>query len=358
MSSSTSYVFVASQSDTAGNVGQSSPETVALGAKSEGTSVSLTLSKGTITYGAEANETFNGVVTGQAGDGAAEGTVVVASGAVTLCSASLVTSAGDTSSYRCSPTSPTGLPVGTYAAVKATFVPATVSSTDTSYSYLASASTVATSDRVIVIKDGTGIYVKVTPTTITYGHESAALFNVSVSPDNGEVVPNGERVVVDVGPANCVVTLVGGKGTCSIAPTAVPAGAYPVLAVYPGDVNLNGSESFGPLFILVVRDSTSTAVTESPTTITYGHESAALFNVSVRTNNGEMVPNGERVVVDVGRSNCVVTLVAGAGTCSIANNALGNGVFAISAIYGGDGNLSGSSASSVTPLTVNGAGKV
>jgi hypothetical protein len=71
-----------------------------------------------------------------------------------------------------------------------------------------------------------------------------------------------------------------------------------------------------------------------------------------------VVPNGERVVVDVGRSNCVVTLVAGAGTCSIANNALGNGVFAISAIYGGDGNLSGSSASSVTPLTVNGAGKV
>jgi hypothetical protein len=102
----------------------------------------------------------------------------------------------------------------------------------------------------------------------------------------------------------------------------------------------------------VTKDSTTTKVSESPTSVTYGDESASVFTVTVTTHYGEAVPNGEKVTVKVGTVTCTVTLSAGKGTCKIANSALGVGSYPVSAIYGGDANLSGSSASSATALTV------
>ena len=65
------------------------------------------------------------------------------------------------------------------------------------------------------------------------------------------------------------------------------------------------------------------------------------------------MPNSEPVTVQVG---FVVTyrvgLESGKGTCTIATTALAVGSYAVSATYGGDANLSGSSGSRVSKLTV------
>ncbi len=74
--------------------------------------------------------------------------------------------------------------------------------------------------------------------------------------------------------------------------------------------------------------------------------------MSVQTGNGELVPNGEAVTVRVGAASCVVALVHGKGSCSIANSALAAGSYVVTANYTGDSNLFGSSALASTRLTV------
>jgi hypothetical protein len=102
----------------------------------------------------------------------------------------------------------------------------------------------------------------------------------------------------------------------------------------------------------VYKDATGATVSESPTSVTYGHESAAVFSVTVTTHYGEAVPNGETVTVTVGSVKCNVVLTNGKGTCLIANTALAVGSYSVSATYGGDANLSSSSGSSLSKLTV------
>ena len=105
----------------------------------------------------------------------------------------------------------------------------------------------------------------------------------------------------------------------------------------------------------VNKDTTTTTVSESPTSVTYGNELASIFTASVVSTHGEAVPNSETVTVTVGSTNCTVTLTAGTGTCTIANTALAASgtTYAVSATYAGDANLSGSTGSAATGLTIS-----
>jgi hypothetical protein len=198
----------------------------------------------------------------------------------------------------------------------------------------------------------TSTTVSESPTSVTYGHESASVFSVTVTTHYGEAVPNGETVTVTVGSVTCKVALKSGKGTCTIADTALAVGTYPVSATYGGDASLNGSSGSSLSKLIVSKDTTSTTVSESPTSVTYGHESASVFSVTVTTHYGEAVPNGETVTVTVGSVTCKVALNSGKGTCTIADTALAVGTYPVSATYGGDASLNGSSGSSVSKLTV------
>ena len=101
-----------------------------------------------------------------------------------------------------------------------------------------------------------------------------------------------------------------------------------------------------------VTDTTTTTVSESPTSVTYGVEITAVFTVTVKTHYGEPVPNGERATVKVGSATCVVTLIGGKGTCEIANSALSVGSYTVSVAYGGDADLGTSNALAGTELRV------
>ena len=98
---------------------------------------------------------------------------------------------------------------------------------------------------------------------------------------------------------------------------------------------------------------TTVTVSESPATVTYGHESASVFSVNVATRYGEAVPNGETATTTVGSVTCKVVLKTDKGTCTIDNTALVVGSYPVSVTYGGDANLSGSSGSSLSKLTVS-----
>ena len=191
-----------------------------------------------VTYGAETAETFTATVTGQSGHGYPEGTVTVYNASTRLCSHVLTEASTESSTATCSPAA-TALPLGLYLGVFATYTPGATSSSNTSYAYTASASTLG--HLFLVIPDTTTTKVSASPTTVSLVHEQAAVFTVTVTTHNSEAVPNGEKVIVKVGSTTCTATLSSGIGTCTIANSALQAGSYNVSATYGGDLNLVGS---------------------------------------------------------------------------------------------------------------------
>ena len=166
-------------------------------------------------------------------------------------------------------------------------------------------------------------------------------------------MPDGETVTATVGAATCKVTLKSDKGTCTIDNTALVVGSYPVSATYASDADLIASSGTSISKLGVNKDVTLTArLSESPTGVTYGNESASVFSVVITSHFGEVAPNAETVTVHVGSATCTASLAGGKGACSVGNSALPVGTYSVSANYGGDADLSSSSGSSASKLTV------
>jgi hypothetical protein len=187
-------------------------------------------------------------------------------------------------------------------------------------------------------------------TSVTYGYETQEIFTATVSSTMG--TPTGTVAITSSAGTLCTITLSGGKGSCSLTATQLPVGSYTnVMAVYAGSGLFPTSSSAATSFS-VTKDSTTTTVTLSPSSVKSGAESAAIFTVTVKTAGGEAVTNGETVKVTVGTTTCTATLSGGKGTCSIGNTALAVGTYSVIAAYAGDANLNSSSVSCVTKLTV------
>jgi uncharacterized repeat protein (TIGR01451 family) len=295
----------------------------------------LRVSKSSVTYGSETPETFS--VTVSSPGGTPTGKVTISSSAGTLCTVTLSAGKGSCS------LAAVQLPAGAYSDVVATYIAS---------GELAGSSS-SPAQCFSVTKDTTTTTVSVSPKSVTYGDESVAVVTVTVKAHEGEAIPNGDTATVRVGPATCTVTLESGTGTCKVANTALGAGSWAVSATYGGDANLIGSSATcSTSELYVAKDSTTTTVSESPTSVAHGSESAAIFTVKVTTHYGEAVPAGATATVTVGSTSCTVTLVAGTGTCKVANSALEAGSYAVSAAYAGNASLNGSSGSSATKLTV------
>ena len=322
-SSNSSYTYATSSSSPIQAFSVSSVSTT-------GTTVSESPTK--VTYGHESASVISVSVTTHDGGAVPNGEkVTVHVGAIT-CTAALKGGKGACRVAK------TALPVGSYP----------VSATYGGDANLRGSSGSSVS-RLTVSKDTTRTSVSESPANVTYGHESASLISVAVTTRYGEVVPNGETMTVHVGNVTCTAVLKGGRGNCRIATTDLQVGSYPVLATYGGDANLSGSSVSE---LTVSKDTTRTKVSESPTSVTHGHESASVFSVAVTARYGEAVPNGEKVTVHVGDVTCTAVLKGGNGSCTIANNALPVGSYPVQATYGGDANLSSSSGSSASRLTV------
>ncbi len=219
-----------------------------------------------------------------------------------------------------------------------------------SYSGDASATqAVSAVDNVVVHKDNTSATVSESPTTVTYGNESASTFTVTVTTAHGEQMPFTESVIVHVGAASCTASVApatgGGTGTCSIANTALGASTtpYAVKTTYPGDADLNASGlATSPTGLTVIKDNTTTTVTNSASA-PYATETSVIFHVNVAPHYGETGPSGEHVTVTVGSTSCDVILSDGGGSCHLAIAVLPvGGPYAVSVTYPGDSNFNGS----------------
>jgi hypothetical protein len=300
-----------------------------------------------VVYGAEGSSVFTVNVNPTNG----ENLPGVENVTVNVGSASCVAAVQVTTVGTCSISASALAASGTAYAVTATYP----GDTDISASALATAPTGLT-----VTKDTTSVVVSASPTTVTYGNESASVFTVDVNPANGENLPGVENVTVNVGSTSCVASVaVTTVGTCSIATTALPASgtAYAVTATYPGDTDLSASTlATAPTGLTVNKDSSSITVSETPTSVVFGAESASVFTVNVNPTNGENLPGAENVTVNVGTASCVASVaVTTVGTCSIANSALtaNTNAYIVTAMYVGDTDITASAtATAPTGLTV------
>ncbi len=131
-------------------------------------------------------------------------------------------------------------------------------------------------------------------------------------------------------------------------------------ATYPGDSELQASaQATAPTGLTVTKDTSTVTVSETPTSVVYGNESASVFTVGVVTGNHEVLPATDSVTVNVGTTFCVAS-VAPAGPAAreparFANAALpvSGSAYAVTATYSGDTDLSASTtATAPTGLTV------
>jgi hypothetical protein len=314
------------------------------------TTTAVTASPASASYGNESATTFtSSVLTGNGEAIPASGETLTIGVGAASCTATLVPSASG-GSGTCTIAN-TALPVGSYTA-SATY--------GGDADLLASAAPGATG--FSVTNDSSTTALSALPTPATYGNESATTFTVSVATGNGEAIPaSGETVAVDVGTASCTATLAptapGGSGTCAIGNTDLPVGSYTASATYGGDGDLNGSPLAATAPLSVVKDSTTTLLSATPSTNAYGDEAATSFAVAVSTGNGEPIPApGETVTVTVGPASCVATMSpfpnGGLGTCQITNTDLAAGTYTASATYGGDSDLDASATPGTAGLTV------
>jgi len=160
--------------------------------------------------------------------------------------------------------------------------------------------------------------------------------------DGTVVVKQGNKVI-------CTMTVVNGKGTCKVPAASFGVGTSRIVGTYSGPGYRPATSA--PQEVTVVERTTTTTLTLSPATVTFGHEQAGHLTVQVAGQHGGGTPTGA-VVVESGRVTvCVIRLSGGAGTCALAASKLSVGAHALTAIYGGDNSFQGSDSAART-LTV------
>jgi Bacterial Ig-like domain (group 3) len=195
-----------------------------------GSATALTLTTTAAAYGNEAGVGASVAVTSAAG-GTPTGTVTVAAGPVTACTATL-----DAGSGECTLGDLT-LPAGRYQ-LTATY------SGDSTYVSSASAG-----DALTVSKATSRTSVSISRARLTYGRERPEKLSVRVAAEYAGTAAG--RVVVRAGTTTiCVMTLRSGRGTCRFGARQLRAGKYHLTVRYAGDRNFAGSSESGLLIIV------------------------------------------------------------------------------------------------------------
>jgi hypothetical protein len=152
------------------------------------------------------------------------------------------------------------------------------------------------------------------------------------------------------GAVYCTAVIVNGKGSCAL-PGFWDAGRYKITASYSGDSNYAGSTA--TQYLTVVRAKTSTSLTLSKATITYGRETAEKMTVTISAPTQNSATG--KVTIRAGQTTiCVITLKPGNqsnGSCTLKAAQLRPGTYHLTASYPGDFDYVGS-ASSLKTLKV------
>jgi hypothetical protein len=278
--------------------------------------VTLKASSSALTYGSEQSETLTATATSPAG-GTPTGTVTVTNGIAKPC---VITLHGGTGSCTLSATA---LPGGFYK-LTATY------SGDASYVSATSTTTVTVA----------GAPVKVgfafSPSTVTYtSHTLTFTFTISVTSAAGTPTGSADGIIgpYNAVPGICPANLTAGKATCTVS-YPLAGGRYPVVVTYGGSTNFLAGTS-GTQYLTVARAKTTTSLSLSKATITYGHENAEKLTVSVSHLSGSYSTG--KVTIKAGSTVlCIISLSKSTGSCILSTKKLKAGTYHLSASYGGN----------------------
>ena len=290
---------------------------------------SLSLSSKAVTYGDESSIVFTADVTGLVVT--PTGTVTVATGSTTLCTITLP-------AKTCSTTDNTAL-----TASSSTYPTTATYSGDGVYD-----GSVSQPVDLLVDQASTSTSLSRSSSSATYGDESTVTFTSEVAPESSGT-PTGTVTVATASTTLCTITLP--ATTCNAPDTVLDASPtlYRVVATYGGNDNFAGSTSSSSN-LTVKPATTSTTLSLSTTSVTYGGESSLVFSASVTPQFGG-TPTGT-VIVGTGTTQlCRFTLPA--THCSMPDTKLSpsSTPYPVSAAYGGDTNFT-TSASGSHDLTV------
>jgi hypothetical protein len=294
------------------------------------TTTTLELSKAVLTYGDEQVEKIS--VTVGTPDVIPVGTVTVRSGGSTVCQF-ILSSFGDGSCALKAAALPPG------AAQLTAFYSG---STATGY-----APSVSAAEPLAVAKEPTTTAVSLSAAKVTYGAEQRERISVAVKPAFGGT-PTGQVTVKAGSKTIRVLALTSGKGVYTLAPGTLAGGAVKLTASYAGDAR-HARSSSAPKNLAVSRTSSKTTLGLSAAKVSYGAEQRERISVAVRPAYG--VPAGHVTVKAGSAVICVITLRSAKGTCSPGPARLAAGRHAITAVYGGSGDVA-SSASAARTLSV------
>ncbi len=148
-------------------------------------------------------------------------------------------------------------------------------------------------------------------------------------------VPTGS-VSITGADTNCVLTLSGGSGNCTVVFNS--AGAKTLTAVYSGNTTYASSSSSVSHTVSPVSSTTSTTTitADSPDPSAPGQAVA----VSVTVTGAGVTPTGT-VTITGADTSCTLTLSSGSGSCNVIFSS--NGAKILTATYNGDANYTASS---------------
>lgn len=188
-------------------------------------------------------------------------------------------------------------------------------------------------------QNATVAHLAFTPGSVTFTGAGTTL-TVSGTVSSAVGTPSGIATVLVDGKAvsgctNALVDLTG-KLSCQGTTGVLSAGRHLVTLSYPAEGGFLASTS-APVPLTVSKRGTATTLALAKTSVTYGHESAERFTVSV-SRAGSVYPTGKVAVRIGGTTICTITLSKGIGSCLLANTRLRAGTYTLAALYSGDGN--------------------
>jgi hypothetical protein len=324
-----SYRLTAEYSGTGGDATSTSAAQT-LTVKPATTTTSLALSAPKEAYGTEESERLSVVVSAAYG-GTPDGAVTVSAGSKTVCTVTLAAAAA--SATGSCVLSSTALAAGT-SKLTAGYAGSHDFAGSTSVPAFLAVSPAATT---------TGL--SLSAGTVAYGDEQSERVKVTVTSEYVGVTSGTVTVKSGTRPV-CVAAISAGKGTCARAASALGAGTADLSATYAGGGDFARSASASRM-LAVAKADPAIAVTMSAARVVYGKEQGERLSVAVRPEHAG-TPTG-RVIVKSGNATvCVITLVAGKGSCALSARSLRIGAHDLIVVYSGSADFTSSASARMT----------
>ena len=199
-------------------------ESLTVAPASSTTTLSTSIAK--LTYGNEGAESLSVRVLPEFSGSTPSGIVMIRESRTTLCAITLSRGAGSCH------LSERSLPVGSYGLVATYSGSLNLNTSD------------STTEGLKVSKATSKVALKLSPSTVTFGHETSEHISVNVSPEFAGSMPSGKVTVKISSRTLCVISLSSsGTGSCTLSAKKLSPGTYRLVASYSGSADLGTSSS-------------------------------------------------------------------------------------------------------------------